>query len=486
MAAICRRLDGLPLALELAAPGLRPLSPSTLLTRLEQTGLGPGLRDLPERHRTMAAVLDWSMDLLEPEEVDLFTRLAVFSGGFSLDAVEAVTGDGPADADVLPALARSSTSHSCCGCRHPTTSPVPPPRAGAAVRDAAPPRVGARDRHGRPARRPLPRARRHPPRCSRDPSSSPPSTGWTRTTRTCAPPGCGCSSSTGSATPPSSRAASGSTSRCAAAREGLSWLERLEAGASDAARCRALTGRLGLLLLTGDVARMRQDADEAVALAGRVADPRVTCETLILAGQSAVFAGDLDDAERLLAPPSSQAQDAGRRWVAVRARIAQGQLALVAGDLATAGTVLRGAVSAARGLGNAFTLATALNVRHPHRAARRRAGDRRAPRRVGRAVARRPDELDPRLRPPALASIAQRVGDPASAAWLFGAGASISATDAVDPTFPVSRALSDRGLDATRLALGEPAFTRGVGLGRTASDDEIRSRAALVTQRARG
>ena len=74
----------------------------------------------------------------------------------------------------------------------------------------------------------------------------------------------------------------------------------------------------------------------------------------------------------------------------------------------------------------------------------------------------------------------------ASAAWLFGAGASISATDAVDPAFPVSRALSDRGLDATRLALGEPAFTEEWDRGRTASDDEVRSRAALVTQRARG
>jgi predicted ATPase len=101
LAAIARRLDGLPLALELAAPGLRLLSPTTLLARLQQTGLGPGLRDLPERHQTMGAVLDWSMDLLEPEEADLFERLAVFSGGFSLDSVEAVTGEGT---DVLPAL----------------------------------------------------------------------------------------------------------------------------------------------------------------------------------------------------------------------------------------------------------------------------------------------------------------------------------------------------------------------------------------------
>ena len=66
----------------------------TLLTRLEQPGLGAGLRDVPERHRTMAAVLEWSMDLLEPEEVALFERLAVFSGGFSLDSFEAVSAEG--------------------------------------------------------------------------------------------------------------------------------------------------------------------------------------------------------------------------------------------------------------------------------------------------------------------------------------------------------------------------------------------------------
>jgi hypothetical protein len=78
------------------------------------------------------------------------------------------------------------------------------------------------------------------------------------------------------------------------------------------------------------------------------------------------------------------------------------------------------------------------------------------------------------------------VGDPASAAWLFGAGASISAADAIDPTFPVSRALSERGLDATRAALGEPEFTREWDAGRAATDPEIRARAAVVRSRAGG
>ena len=78
------------------------------------------------------------------------------------------------------------------------------------------------------------------------------------------------------------------------------------------------------------------------------------------------------------------------------------------------------------------------------------------------------------------------VGDPESAGWLFGGGASIWAGDAVDPTFPVSRALSDRGLDATRSALGEAEFTREWDAGRAANDAEIQARAALVMTSAGG
>ncbi len=271
------------------------------------------------------------------------------------------------------------------------------------------------------------------------------------------------------------------------AREGLAWLDRIGPGASDVARCRALTGRLGLLMLTGDIEGIRRDTDEAVALARRVGDPAATCEVLLLAGQGAVFAGALPEAERLLAGAAMAATESGRTWVAAHVQLAQGLLALTAGDLATAGAVLPEGVATARRLGNPFTLATALNINATRTEL---LGDEPVTAvLLGESVtlslgARLSWTLGYAL--PALASVAQRVGDPASAAWLFGAGASISAADAVDPTFPVSRALADRGLDATRAALGEPEFTREWDAGRAASDAEIQARAATVMTRAGG
>jgi len=92
VAEICARLDGLPLAIELVAARVRLLPLETLLARLSNrlkvaTG---GARDLPERQRTLRAAIDWSYDLLDPGEQTLFARLAVFVGGRTLAAIEAV------------------------------------------------------------------------------------------------------------------------------------------------------------------------------------------------------------------------------------------------------------------------------------------------------------------------------------------------------------------------------------------------------------
>jgi len=101
VAAICWRLAGLPLALELAAAQIRFLDPEALLSRLDQALSSVGARDLPQRQRTMWATLDWSHDLLSVEERVLFRRSSVFVGGFSLEAAEAVGAEPGASGGIL-------------------------------------------------------------------------------------------------------------------------------------------------------------------------------------------------------------------------------------------------------------------------------------------------------------------------------------------------------------------------------------------------
>ena len=113
VAEICRRLDGLPLAIELAAARLRVLTSQALLTRLDHRlqllKSGPG--NLPERQKTLRSAIGWSHDLLDAGEQALFRRLSVFAGGWSLDAAEAIaeTGDLPDSVlDILSALVDQS------------------------------------------------------------------------------------------------------------------------------------------------------------------------------------------------------------------------------------------------------------------------------------------------------------------------------------------------------------------------------------------
>lgn len=122
VAEVCRMLDGLPLAIELAAARSGVLPPSALVEQLRQhprVVLATASRRAPDRHRTLEVAIEWSHDLLEPQQQSLFARLSVFAGGWTLDAAASVCGDG---LDVIDGLA-SLVAHSLVRLEGTDTAP---------------------------------------------------------------------------------------------------------------------------------------------------------------------------------------------------------------------------------------------------------------------------------------------------------------------------------------------------------------------------
>jgi non-specific serine/threonine protein kinase len=121
VADVCRRLDGLPLALELAAARVRVLPPQALLERLAQTlpNLTGGARDAPARHRTLQDAIAWSYNLLDEREQRMFRALGVFAGGWTLDAATVVTSENDDIFDVLASLIEKNLVRAVDGAGEP-------------------------------------------------------------------------------------------------------------------------------------------------------------------------------------------------------------------------------------------------------------------------------------------------------------------------------------------------------------------------------
>jgi predicted ATPase/transcriptional regulator with XRE-family HTH domain len=361
VAAICRRLDGLPLALELAAATLRHLDPETLLGRLDRALRADGARDLPERQRTMRATLDWSHQLLREPEKELFRRLAVFAGGFPLAAAEEVCAGGGIDAEdvvaLLGALAEQSLVTPGPGPRYRMLEPVRQYAlahlAGSGEEDEL------RRRH---AEHHLALAERAQPLLT-----GPDQVVWLDRLE---------------AENDNLRAAirwavqAGELSIAArlGAALGMYWVMRTRhgegrllceqalAGADLPAwlRARVLFALAVCVYGSGDDRRMAALAEEGVALARQAGDPLAEAYALGLVGYAALQRGDLDGAERALTTSLCTLNEHGDAWRAAHTLNHLAVAALGRGDAVGASSTAAEALAHARRAGDRYAATVAL------------------------------------------------------------------------------------------------------------------------------
>ncbi len=377
VAEVCRRLDGLPLAIELAAARSRLLPPAAMLARLEPRLplLTGGARDLPARQRTLRGAIDWSHDLLDPAEQALFRRLAVFAGGCTLPAAEAV-GDpaGELEIGVLDGLASLVDK----GLLWQRTTPDGEPRVGmlelireyALERLAAPAGDGSEGRLGeaeatrrRHADYYLALAEQAEPqlrgpqqiawldRLERDHGNLRAALRWW-IGRGEAEPGL----------------------RMGGAlqwfwylhgllSEGRAWLEELLAMPAPSitwARPKALTGAGSLAIQRGDYRTARTLCGESVALAREVGDRWRVAYALRVMGDAAAREGDYAAAQRALAEGLEIARELGAGWLTALTLFNHTRVDRALGEYAAARERLLEALTLFRRVGDAWGTAHVL------------------------------------------------------------------------------------------------------------------------------
>ena len=365
VSAICHRLDGLPLAIELAAARAQALPPPALLARLEHRLplLAGGGHDLPARQRTMRDAVAWSHDLLPADERAVFRRLAVFSGGFTLDAADAVAGlaaGGQVVGAVIALVERSLL--------RPLAGPDGAPRFamletvrefGQELLEASGEAEETRLLHASvsaelaaAAEAELRRAgqARWLARLEAEHDNLRSALAWALS------------------------ADAGLALRLAGSlhwfwylrghwREGRRWLDEALSGDSaqgpTPARMKALAGAGILAFALGDQAAGRAQLGESAALGRALGDPAGTAYGLHFLEMGALYVGDRAAARRL-AESADLFREAGDAWGLAAALCSQGTAAIQLGD-PEAGAVIGESLALARGLGDAWSLARALH-----------------------------------------------------------------------------------------------------------------------------
>ena len=475
VAAICWRLAGLPLALELAAAKVRLLEPAALLSRLDQALSTAWARDLPERQRTMRATLDWSHELLSEPEQRLFRRLSIFAGGFTLEAAEAigavVTGEEAQDMlGLLGALVEQSL-----------VEMQPPMQGGEARYGMLEPvrqytrekleeseegeRVSMRHADYYLALAKQARAELHGPRqaqwlerLAREHNNVRAAMAWLLER---GKPGEVTSIGWGIYEFWFRRGYMG---------EGLRWMERAlaeEGAMPDLARSRALFVAAILSFLRGESDRAAAFATESVAAARAAGGRETLAHALGMQGLATLSRGDLDTAEAVLPESLRLFRELGDPHSVSSGLYGPANLALARGDGDEAMRLLGEGEALSREAGNWGMLANFLGTQA---ILKRLEGD---DARIGELL-RESVEIAGMLRDDynvvfcatGLAGVAAREGLAERAARLFGAADALSEKTGAGVSWSVLRSLNERDLTSTREMLDPEAFEAAWAEGR--------------------
>jgi predicted ATPase/DNA-binding CsgD family transcriptional regulator len=364
IAEICRRLDGLPLAIELAAAWIRLLSPDALVERLAEHLLDVpvGARDLPARQQTIRDAIAWSHDLLAPEEQTLFRRLAVFAGGCTLEAAEAVGGyDGAVTvAATVQRLSEQSLVRQDAGIAgEPRLVMLETIRAFALERLVASGEESTvRQAHVAhlvelaemyyaarffPHEHPGADQARLLDRLDAEHANIRAALSWAL-----------------AHDPHAALHLAGTLlwfwDHRGHASEGRTWLEaalaRPEAGAPTAARARALLAASNLAKIQGEIALTVPLLEESLAIRRSLGDPRFVASGLWTLGQAAIGTGDLERALELLEEGLALARTLGHEYVITGVLGDLGHVAIERGDLKRASALFAESLARARAEGN--------------------------------------------------------------------------------------------------------------------------------------